>query len=70
MNSLPVVYDSQNNPMDEEHPAEQKKSRWWTTSRGAMRITTVLIAVGALLVVFRGYYLEYLHNRLPAVLGR
>src|SRR5215204_1457628 len=55
--------------MDEEHPAEQKKSRWWTTSRGAMRITAVLIAVGALLFVFRGYYLKHLVQRPLTVLG-
>jgi uncharacterized protein YjbI with pentapeptide repeats len=35
--------------MDEDHPAEQKKSRWWPTSRGAMRIFAALIVVGALL---------------------
>jgi uncharacterized protein YjbI with pentapeptide repeats len=55
--------------MDEDHPAEQKKSRWWTTSRGAMRITVVLIAVGALLFVFRDYYLEHLLQRPLTVLG-
>jgi uncharacterized protein YjbI with pentapeptide repeats len=55
--------------MDEDHPAEQKKSRWWTTSRGAMRITVVLIAVGALLFVFREYYLKHLVQRPLTVLG-
>ncbi len=49
VNSLPLVYDSQNNPMDEEHPAKRKKSRWWPTSRGALRISAALIAVGAML---------------------
>jgi uncharacterized protein YjbI with pentapeptide repeats len=49
VNSLPLVYDSQNNPMDEEHPAKRKKSRWWPTSRGALRIFAALIAVGTLL---------------------
>ena len=69
MNSLPLVYDSQNNPMDEEHPAKRKKSRWWPTSRGALRIFAALIAVGALLFVFRGYYPENLRDRPLAVLG-
>jgi uncharacterized protein YjbI with pentapeptide repeats len=55
--------------MDEDHSVEQKKSRWWSTSRGAMRITAVLIAVGALLFVFRGYYPENLRDRPLAVLG-
>src|SRR5215218_3358708 len=55
--------------MDEDHPAEQKKSHWWTTSRGAMRITVVLIAVGALLFVFRDYYLKHLVQRPLTVLG-
>ncbi len=55
--------------MDEDHPAEQKKSRWWTTSRGALRITAVLIAVGALLFVFRDYYLKHLVQRPLTVLG-
>jgi hypothetical protein len=55
--------------MDEDHPAEQKKSRWWTTGRGALRITAVLIAVGALLFVFRDYYLEHLVQRPLTVLG-
>jgi uncharacterized protein YjbI with pentapeptide repeats len=55
--------------MDEDHPVEQKKSRWSSTSRGAMRITAVLIAVGALLFVFRGYYPENLRDRPLAVLG-
>ena len=58
----------QNNPMDEDHPAEQKKSRWWTTSRGAMRITAVLLAVGALLFVFRNY-LKHLQEGPLTVLG-
>jgi uncharacterized protein YjbI with pentapeptide repeats len=55
--------------MDEDHPAEQKKSRWWTTSRGALRITAVLIAVVALLFVFRDYYLKHLVQRPLTVLG-
>jgi uncharacterized protein YjbI with pentapeptide repeats len=55
--------------MDEEHPAKRKKSRWWPISRGAMRFFAVLIAVGALLFVFRGFYLEHLHNRPRAILG-
>ena len=55
--------------MDEEHLAKRKKSRWWPTSRGAMRIFAALIAVGALLFVFRGYYPENLHDRPLAVLG-
>jgi uncharacterized protein YjbI with pentapeptide repeats len=54
--------------MDEDHPVEQKKSRWWPTSRGAMRIFAVLIAVGALLVVFRNYYPEKLLDRPLLVL--
>jgi uncharacterized protein YjbI with pentapeptide repeats len=55
--------------MDEEHPPKRKKSRWWPTSRGAMRIFAALIAVGALLFVFRGYYPENLRDRPLAVLG-
>jgi uncharacterized protein YjbI with pentapeptide repeats len=55
--------------MDEEHPAKRKKSRWWPTSRGALRIFAALIAVGALLFVFRGYYPEPLRDRPLAVLG-
>ena len=55
--------------MDEEHLAKRKKSRWWPTSRGAMRIFAALIAVGALLFVFRGYYPENLRGRPLAVLG-
>jgi len=55
--------------MDEEHLAKRKKSRWWPTSRGAMRIFAALIAVGALLFVFRGYYPENLRDRPLAVLG-
>jgi uncharacterized protein YjbI with pentapeptide repeats len=55
--------------MNEDHPAEQKKSRWWTTSRGALRITPVLIAVGALLFVFRDNYLKHLVQRPLTVLG-
>jgi uncharacterized protein YjbI with pentapeptide repeats len=69
VNSLPLVYDGQNNPMDEEHPAKRKKSRWWPTSRGAMRIFAALIAVGSLLFVFRDYYPENLRDRPLAVLG-
>jgi uncharacterized protein YjbI with pentapeptide repeats len=69
VNSLPLVYYSQNSPMDEEHLAKRKKSRWWPTSRGAMRIFAALIAVGALLFVFRGYYPENLRGRPLAVLG-
>jgi uncharacterized protein YjbI with pentapeptide repeats len=55
--------------MDEEHLAKRKKSRWWPTSWGAMRIFAALIAVGALLFVFRGYYPENLRDRPLAVLG-
>jgi uncharacterized protein YjbI with pentapeptide repeats len=68
-NSLLLVYDSHNNPMDEEHPAKRQKSRWWPTSKGAMRIFAALIAVGALLFVFRGYYTENLRDRPLTVLG-
>lgn len=63
------VWDSQKNRMDEDHPAQQKKSRWWPTSGRAMRITAVLIAVGALLFVFRDYYFRHLHERPLTVLG-
>jgi uncharacterized protein YjbI with pentapeptide repeats len=49
--------------------AEQNKTRWWPPRRGATRITAVLIAVGALLFVFRSYYLEPLHHRPWTVLG-
>jgi uncharacterized protein YjbI with pentapeptide repeats len=49
VHSPPLVYDSQKNGMDEEHPAKRKKSRWWPTSRGATRIFAALIAVGTLL---------------------
>jgi uncharacterized protein YjbI with pentapeptide repeats len=69
VNSLLLVYDSQKNRMDEEHPAKRKKSRWWPTSRGAMRIFAALIAVGALLFVFRGYYPENLRDGPLTVLG-
>jgi uncharacterized protein YjbI with pentapeptide repeats len=70
VNSLPLVYDGQNNPMDEEHQAKRKKSRWWPTSREVLRIFAALIAVGAMLFVFRGYYPENLRDRPPlAVLG-
>src|SRR5215207_11002994 len=55
--------------MDEDHPAEQKKSRWWPTSRAAMHIFAALIAVGTLLVVFLGYFLENLGARPLTVLG-
>jgi len=55
--------------MDEEHPAEQKKSRWWSTRRGAMHIFAVLIAAGALLFVLRGYYLERVQEKPLTVLG-
>ncbi len=65
----PLVYNRRKNCMDEEHPAKRKKSRWWPTGRGAMRILAVLTAVGTLLFVFRGYYLEYLHNRPQTFLG-
>jgi uncharacterized protein YjbI with pentapeptide repeats len=34
-----------------------------------MRFFTVLIAVGALLFVFRGFYLEHLHSRPRTILG-
>jgi uncharacterized protein YjbI with pentapeptide repeats len=69
VNSLLLVYDSQKNRMDEEHPAKRKKARWWPTSRGAMRIFAALIAVGALLFVFRGYYPENLRDGPLTVLG-
>jgi uncharacterized protein YjbI with pentapeptide repeats len=55
--------------MDEEHQAKRKNSRWWPTSRGAMQFFTVLIAVGVLLFVFRGFYLEHLHSRPGTILG-
>ena len=55
--------------MDEDHPANQKKSRWWPPSRGDLRIFAALIAVGTLLVVFLGYFLENLGARPLTVLG-
>ena len=64
-----ALLNTQKNRMDEEHLAKREKSRWWPTSRGAVRIFAVLISVGALLFVFRGFYLEHLHNRPRAVLG-
>jgi len=64
-----ALLNTQKNRMDEEHLAKREKSRWWPTSRGAVRILAVLISVGALLFVFRGFYLEHLHNRPRAVLG-
>src|SRR5215217_2543709 len=55
--------------MDEDHPANQKKSRWWLPSRGDLRIFAALIAVGTLLIVFLGYFLENLRARPLTVLG-
>ena len=69
MNSLPLVYDWQKSRMDEERSTTQKKSRWWPTRRGAMHIFAALIAVSALLFVFRGFYLEKVHDRPLTVLG-
>jgi uncharacterized protein YjbI with pentapeptide repeats len=45
---------------NDEHPVERKKSRWWPPRREATRIFVALVAVGALLVVFRGYYIDIL----------
>ena len=69
VNSQPLVYDGQETGMDEDHPANQKKSRWWPPSRGDLRIFAALIAVGTLLVVFLGYFLENLGARPLTVLG-
>jgi len=69
VNSPLLVYDRQKNRMDKERPTKRKKSRWWPTSRGAMRIFAALIAVGALLFVFRGYFPENLRDRPLTVLG-
>jgi uncharacterized protein YjbI with pentapeptide repeats len=41
--------------MDEEHSAARKKSRWWPPTKGVTHIFVALIAVGALLFVFRDY---------------
>ncbi len=41
--------------MDEEHSAARKKSRWWPPSKGVTHIFVALVAVGALLFVFRDY---------------
>jgi uncharacterized protein YjbI with pentapeptide repeats len=64
---------------NEKHPVGQKKPRrrlpgWEAVrrrlpGRGAIRIFAALIAVGALLFVFRGYYLENLRDRPLTVLG-
>jgi uncharacterized protein YjbI with pentapeptide repeats len=77
VNSLLLVYDSQNNPMDEEHPAKRQKSRWWPTSRGAKRIFAALIAVctllftgvGALLFLISVSAVATLDNEILLVLG-
>jgi uncharacterized protein YjbI with pentapeptide repeats len=68
VNSLPLVYDSQYNPMDEEHPQKRKKSRWWPTSRGAMRIFAALKAVGALLFTGVGALLFFISVSTVATL--
>ena len=65
MNSLPLVYDGQNNPMDEEHPAKRKKSRWWLTSRGALLVT----GVGALLFLISVSVVADRNNKTLLVLG-
>jgi len=41
--------------MDEEHSAARKKYRWWPPSKGVTHIFVALVAVGALLFVFRDY---------------
>jgi uncharacterized protein YjbI with pentapeptide repeats len=77
VNSLRLVYDSQNNAMDEEHPAKRQKSRWWPTSRGAKRIFAALIAVctllftgvGALLFLISVSAVATLDNEILLVLG-
>jgi uncharacterized protein YjbI with pentapeptide repeats len=69
VNSLPLVYDWQKSRMDEERSTRQMKSRWWPTRRGAMHIFAALIAVSALLFVFRGFYLEKVRDRPLTVLG-
>jgi hypothetical protein len=55
--------------MDEERTTMRKMFRWRPTRRGVMRILMTLIAVGALLFVFRAYYLNTVHNRPLTVLG-
>ena len=63
--------------MDEEHPQERKKTRWWPTSRGALRIFAALKAVGALLFTGVGALLFFisvstvatLDNEILLVLG-
>ena len=45
---------------NDEHPVERKKSRWWSPRRKATRIFAALVAVGTLLVMFRGYYIHFL----------
>ena len=47
--------DGHRNRMDEEHSAARKKYRWWPPSKGVKHIFVALVAVGALLFVFRGY---------------
>jgi uncharacterized protein YjbI with pentapeptide repeats len=69
VNSLPLVYDWQKNRMDEERSTTQKKSRWWPTRRGVMHIIAALIAVSALLFVFRGVYLEKVRDKPLTALG-
>ncbi len=64
---------------NEKHPVGQKKPRrrlpgWEAVrrrlpGRGAIRIFAALIAGGALLFVFRGYYLESLRDRPLTILG-
>jgi uncharacterized protein YjbI with pentapeptide repeats len=64
---------------NEKHPVGQKKPRrrlpGWEAmrrrlpGRGAIRIFAALIAVGALLFVFRSYYLESLRDRPLTILG-
>jgi uncharacterized protein YjbI with pentapeptide repeats len=41
--------------MDEEHSAARKKYRWWPPSKGVTHIFVALVAVGALLFVFRDF---------------
>jgi uncharacterized protein YjbI with pentapeptide repeats len=55
--------------MDDDYQVERTKSRWWSTSMGAMRIIAVLIAVAVLLFVFRDSLPENFRERPLAVLG-
>jgi uncharacterized protein YjbI with pentapeptide repeats len=50
-------------PQNDEHRAEQKTFLWWLTSGRAMPIFAALVAVGALLFIFRDYYVERLIAR-------